>query len=235
MGAGKAHIVVLTSNHEVFTFGMNNKGQCGREFPAGPGPVIGGGQLGNNDHEEAEVEDHEAEHDMEITAAAGQVILTSYSSILLLLCSHWSRSCSVLRVNTSGSMTSAWSAPCVGSALDTGPAVSAPQGQTGTPACSAAVAMETVGVPTVGRVACKCKVYMCTEDETGFVTGVPGRAGLRSRLVGPMRRRPGASLSVTSSDLTSSREQVNIRGERGRPRECETITNSSRRTETPEG
>ena len=203
MGAGKAHIVVLTSNHEVFTFGMNNKGQCGREFPAGPGPVIGGGQLGNNDHEEAEVEDHEAEHDMEITAAAGQVRLFSHWSIVLILLSFVHRSCSVLRVNISGSMISAWSAPCVESALDTGPDVSAPRGQTGTPACSAAVAMETVGVPTVGRVACKCKVYMCTEDETGFVTGVPGRAGLRSRLVGPMRRRPGASLSVTSSDLTS--------------------------------
>ena len=61
---------------------MNNKGQCGREFPAGPGPVIGGGQLGNNDHEEADVDDHEAEHDMEIAAAAGQVILASNWSIL---------------------------------------------------------------------------------------------------------------------------------------------------------
>ena len=74
VGAGKAHIVVLTNTHEVFTFGMNNKGQCGREFPAGPGPVIGGGQLGNNDHEEAE-DDHEAEHDMEIAAAAGAELL----------------------------------------------------------------------------------------------------------------------------------------------------------------
>ena len=82
VGAGKAHIVVLTNNHEVFTFGMNNKGQCDREFPAGPGPVIGGGQLGNNDHEEADVDDHEAEHDMEIAAAAGQVILASNWSIL---------------------------------------------------------------------------------------------------------------------------------------------------------
>ena len=161
VGAGKAHIVVLTSNHEVFTFGMNNKGQCGREFPAGPGPVIGGGQLGNNDHEEADTEDHEAEHDMEITAAAGQVKLISYWSILLILRSHLSRSCSVLLVNTSGSMTSAWSAPCAGSALDTGPGVSAPRGLTETPAWSAAVATETAGVPTVGRVACKCTVNKC--------------------------------------------------------------------------
>ena len=29
---GKAHVVVLTRDGEVFTFGMNNKGQCGREF-----------------------------------------------------------------------------------------------------------------------------------------------------------------------------------------------------------
>ena len=31
---GKAHIVALTKEGEVFTFGMNNKGQCGREFAA---------------------------------------------------------------------------------------------------------------------------------------------------------------------------------------------------------
>ena len=30
---GKAHVVALTKEGEVFTFGMNNKGQCGREFP----------------------------------------------------------------------------------------------------------------------------------------------------------------------------------------------------------
>ena len=172
MGAGKAHIVVLTSNHEVFTFGMNNKGQCGREFPAGPGPVIGGGQLGNNDHEEADTEDHETEHDMEISAAAGQVILFSHWSILLILCSHWSRSCSVLRVNTSGNMTSAWSAPCAGSALVTEPAVSAPRGLTGTPACSAAVVMETADVSTVGRVACKCIVNTCTAGKTCYLLQV---------------------------------------------------------------
>ena len=72
VGAGKAHIVALTNNHEVFTFGMNNKGQCGREFPSGPGPgPIIGGQSG--DHEDAE-DDNETEHDMEI-AAAGQELL----------------------------------------------------------------------------------------------------------------------------------------------------------------
>ena len=37
VAACKAHIVVLTNNHEVFTFGMNNKGKCGSEFPGGPG------------------------------------------------------------------------------------------------------------------------------------------------------------------------------------------------------
>ena len=32
---GKAHVVALTKEGEVFTFGMNNKGQCGRDFPTG--------------------------------------------------------------------------------------------------------------------------------------------------------------------------------------------------------
>ena len=31
---GKAHIIALTKEGEVFSFGMNNKGQCGREFAA---------------------------------------------------------------------------------------------------------------------------------------------------------------------------------------------------------
>ncbi len=31
---GKAHVVALSANQEVFTFGVNNKGQCGREFPS---------------------------------------------------------------------------------------------------------------------------------------------------------------------------------------------------------
>ena len=29
---GKAHAVVLTSKGAVYTFGINNKGQCGRDF-----------------------------------------------------------------------------------------------------------------------------------------------------------------------------------------------------------
>ncbi|XP_026688552.1 E3 ubiquitin-protein ligase MYCBP2-like, partial [Diaphorina citri] len=29
---GKAHTAVLTSKGHVYTFGINNKGQCGREF-----------------------------------------------------------------------------------------------------------------------------------------------------------------------------------------------------------
>ena len=31
---GKAHLIALDKNGDVFSFGMNNKGQCGREFPA---------------------------------------------------------------------------------------------------------------------------------------------------------------------------------------------------------
>ena len=30
---GKSHIVALTKEGDIFTFGMNNKGQCGRDFP----------------------------------------------------------------------------------------------------------------------------------------------------------------------------------------------------------
>ena len=32
---GKAHTVVLTDRGQVFTFGINNKGQCGRDFQPG--------------------------------------------------------------------------------------------------------------------------------------------------------------------------------------------------------
>ena len=32
---GKAHAVVLTSKGHVYTFGINNKGQCGREYMPG--------------------------------------------------------------------------------------------------------------------------------------------------------------------------------------------------------
>ena len=43
---GKAHVVALTKEGEVFTFGMNNKGQCGRDFPtAGAGAAKGDFQL----------------------------------------------------------------------------------------------------------------------------------------------------------------------------------------------
>lgn len=34
VAVGKAHIVALTKKGEVFTFGVNNKGQCGRDFPS---------------------------------------------------------------------------------------------------------------------------------------------------------------------------------------------------------
>ena len=32
---GKAHAVALTSKGHVYTFGINNKGQCGRDYVAG--------------------------------------------------------------------------------------------------------------------------------------------------------------------------------------------------------
>ena len=32
---GKAHTVVLSSKGQVYTFGINNKGQCGRDYLAG--------------------------------------------------------------------------------------------------------------------------------------------------------------------------------------------------------
>ena len=32
---GKAHTVVLTNKGQVFSFGINNKGQCGRDYVAG--------------------------------------------------------------------------------------------------------------------------------------------------------------------------------------------------------
>jgi len=35
---GKAHGVLLTNRGQVFTFGPNNKGQCGREFTSGGQP-----------------------------------------------------------------------------------------------------------------------------------------------------------------------------------------------------
>ena len=38
---GKAHVVALTRDGEVFTFGMNNKGQCGRDFMSPQKDFIG--------------------------------------------------------------------------------------------------------------------------------------------------------------------------------------------------
>ena len=40
---GKAHIVALTRDGDVYTFGMNNKGQCGRDFtaPRDPATALG--------------------------------------------------------------------------------------------------------------------------------------------------------------------------------------------------
>jgi E3 ubiquitin-protein ligase MYCBP2 len=42
---GKAHVVVLTRDGDVFTFGMNNKGQCGRDFPTSREGSAGGSGL----------------------------------------------------------------------------------------------------------------------------------------------------------------------------------------------
>jgi hypothetical protein len=40
---GKAHAVALTNKGRIFTFGINNKGQCGRDFT--PGAVKEGTQI----------------------------------------------------------------------------------------------------------------------------------------------------------------------------------------------
>lgn len=45
---GKAHIVALTRSGEVYTFGMNHKGQCGRDFPSGGAGAPGVAPAGNN-------------------------------------------------------------------------------------------------------------------------------------------------------------------------------------------
>lgn len=48
---GKAHTCVLTKSGEVWTFGVNNKGQCGRDTgsmsQAGKGEKIGNKRLNN--------------------------------------------------------------------------------------------------------------------------------------------------------------------------------------------
>ena len=55
---GKAHIVVLSSNGDVFTFGINNKGQCGREFPVIP-------PRGEAGAEGEDISDHEVDLEAE--------------------------------------------------------------------------------------------------------------------------------------------------------------------------
>ena len=74
MVVGKAHIVALTKEGDIFTFGMNNKGQCGREFPsfatlaanrhdqqAAAAAAAGEGGAAGGD----EASDHEGEIDVE--------------------------------------------------------------------------------------------------------------------------------------------------------------------------
>ena len=72
VAAGKAHLVALSTNHEVFTFGMNNKGQCGREFPPGPGR---GGEPALLVAEGEEVSsDHEGEGEAELGLAVADTL-----------------------------------------------------------------------------------------------------------------------------------------------------------------
>ena len=66
VAAGKAHIVALTLNNEVFTFGMNNKGQCGRDFPQCPGPAPA-------ECDDAE-DDHDADNENEIVSAGAELL-----------------------------------------------------------------------------------------------------------------------------------------------------------------
>ena len=42
---GKAHVAALSSRGHVYTFGMNNKGQCGREVAAAREVAVGRGPL----------------------------------------------------------------------------------------------------------------------------------------------------------------------------------------------
>jgi E3 ubiquitin-protein ligase MYCBP2 len=67
---GKAHIVALSAAQEVFTFGVNNKGQCGREFPTFAAASAAGSRIEQAAEAAAggggdEVSDHEGEIDVE--------------------------------------------------------------------------------------------------------------------------------------------------------------------------
>lgn len=64
---GKAHVVVLNAEGEVFTFGINNKGQCGREFPCAA-------VRGEAGAEGEELSDHEADVEAE-SVIPGQIPL----------------------------------------------------------------------------------------------------------------------------------------------------------------
>ena len=59
---GKAHIVTLNAEGEVFTFGINNKGQCGREFPVVPAAAAA---VRSEVGEGEELSDHEQDLDVE--------------------------------------------------------------------------------------------------------------------------------------------------------------------------
>ena len=45
---GKAHGVLLTNKGHIYTFGLNNKGQCGREYVAGAAAGPRDGKFGGD-------------------------------------------------------------------------------------------------------------------------------------------------------------------------------------------
>jgi E3 ubiquitin-protein ligase MYCBP2 len=81
---GKAHIVALSAAQEVFTFGVNNKGQCGREFPTFAAASAAGSRIEQAAEAAAagggdEVSDHEGEIDVE---ALGKFLVIFLSKVL---------------------------------------------------------------------------------------------------------------------------------------------------------
>ncbi|GFT99092.1 hypothetical protein NPIL_245402 [Nephila pilipes] len=72
VGLGKAHVLALTNKGHVFTFGINHKGQCGREFIHGPNreaplPIA----MATANEEDGEDEDVESE-EPDIICPAGR-------------------------------------------------------------------------------------------------------------------------------------------------------------------
>lgn len=68
---GKAHVVALSSKGQVFTFGINNKGQCGRDFPSATSKEVMNNVTMADEEEETEADEnicppgkHKWKHDM---------------------------------------------------------------------------------------------------------------------------------------------------------------------------